>query len=340
MDQRRGVWHALRSSVDSMKFSMLVAMGVLGAGVLLVGCAIDASNDEATSSEDEALSGLNHWTACSYGQTIDTFSGVSVKCDEANGHGVYQCVEYANRYASEVLHKPEIHANATDMCGVAANEGYEVFNETGTWGHHSSGHKPVKGDLLVWSGGSQGYGHVAVVSSVGSSSIEYVQQNWGWYQNGHWGQVSHSATPWYASHSFFGGTGASGSQNHYAKCWIHAPGNTPSPPPPSTDCAVGGLYCGGDKVSGDSNTLYRCEANGPQVVKHCAYGCAVHSGTDDSCKPAPAKPCVVGGLYCGGDKIVGDSNTLYRCEDHNAVQIVKHCANGCAVHAGTDDSCK
>jgi hypothetical protein len=236
----------------------------------------------------------------------------------------------------------KIHANATDRCGVAANEGYQVFNETGTWGHHSAGHKPVKGDLLVWSGGSQGYGHVAVVSSAGSSSIEYVQQNWGWYQGGHWGQVSHSATPWSASHAFFGGTGASGSQNHYAKCWIHAASNTssPPPPPPSSGCAVGGLYCGGDKVSGNSNTLYRCEADGPQVVKHCAYGCAVHPGTDDSCKPAPANPCVVGGLYCGGDKIVGDSDTLCRCQANNAVQVVKHCANGCAVHAGTDDSCK
>jgi hypothetical protein len=94
-----------------------------------------------------------------------------------------------------------------------------------------------------------------------------VQQNWGWYESGHWGQVAHSSTPWYASKSFFGGTGASGTQNHYAKCWIHAPGNTSSPPsPPSSDCVTGGLYCGGDKVSGDSNTLYRREANGTQVT--------------------------------------------------------------------------
>ena len=34
------------------------------------------------------------------------------------------------------------------------------------------------------------------------------------------------------------------------------------------------------------------------------------------------------------------ANTLYRCEANNAVQVVKHCANGCAVHAATDDSCK
>jgi hypothetical protein len=50
-------------------------------------------------------------------------------------------------------------------------------------------------------------------------------------------------------------------------------------------CFVGGLYCGGDKVSGDKNTLYRCTGAGaPTVVKKCAKGCAVHSGSDDGCK--------------------------------------------------------
>jgi hypothetical protein len=52
-----------------------------------------------------------------------------------------------------------------------------------------------------------------------------------------------------------------------------------------SSCFVGGLYCGGDKVSGDKNTLFRCTGAGaPTVVKHCANGCAVHSGDDDGCK--------------------------------------------------------
>ena len=50
-------------------------------------------------------------------------------------------------------------------------------------------------------------------------------------------------------------------------------------------CFVGGLYCGGDKVSGSSSTLYRCTGTGdPTVVRHCANGCRVNSGTDDSCR--------------------------------------------------------
>jgi hypothetical protein len=52
-----------------------------------------------------------------------------------------------------------------------------------------------------------------------------------------------------------------------------------------SSCFVGGQYCGGDKISGDKDTLYRCTGTGaPAVIRHCANGCAVHSGTDDACR--------------------------------------------------------
>jgi len=52
-----------------------------------------------------------------------------------------------------------------------------------------------------------------------------------------------------------------------------------------SSCFVGGAYCGGDKVSGDKDTLYRCTGAGaPTVIRHCANGCAVHSGDDDACR--------------------------------------------------------
>jgi hypothetical protein len=52
-----------------------------------------------------------------------------------------------------------------------------------------------------------------------------------------------------------------------------------------SDCFVGGLYCGGDKISGNSNDLYRCTGTGaPTLVHACAHGCSVNSGTDDSCR--------------------------------------------------------
>ncbi|HEX8108833.1 MAG TPA: hypothetical protein VF516_13970 [Kofleriaceae bacterium] len=50
--------------------------------------------------------------------------------------------------------------------------------------------------------------------------------------------------------------------------------------------------------------------------------------------------CFVGGLYCGGDKIGGDPGTLFRCTGTGAPTVVRHCANGCAVHPGSDDACR
>lgn len=50
-------------------------------------------------------------------------------------------------------------------------------------------------------------------------------------------------------------------------------------------CVVGGAYCGGDKVSGDKNTLFRCTGSGaPTKIRKCTRGCSVNSGRDDSCK--------------------------------------------------------
>ena len=55
------------------------------------------------------------------------------------------------------------------------------------------------------------------------------------------------------------------------------------------NCVPGGYYCGGDKVTGDKNTLYLCHGKAtPTVVKKCTSGCNVNPGTDDSCAPAPS----------------------------------------------------
>jgi hypothetical protein len=101
-------------------------------------------------------------------------------------------------------------------------------------------------------------------------------------------------------------------------------------------CVAGGYYCGGDKVKGDEDTLYRCNADGSATkVESCARGCAVRPGEDDACRT-----CVVGGLYCGGDKLSGNKNTLYRCNAEGRGDVVKVCSKGCSVNPGSDDSCK
>lgn len=45
-----------------------------------------------------------------------------------------------------------------------------------------------------------------------------------------------------------------------------------------------GNYCGGDKISGDAHTLYRCESSKPAGAKYCANGChTASSGQNDYC---------------------------------------------------------
>ena len=106
------------------------------------------------------------------------------------------------------------------------------------------------------------------------------------------------------------------------------------------NCVVGGLYCGGDKVSGDAGTLYRCNGTGaPTVVERCSAGCQVNAGSDDACRSAGGG-CTAGGLYCGGDKLSGNANTLYRCNGGAEPTVVERCSAGCQVNPGADDSCK
>jgi murein DD-endopeptidase MepM/ murein hydrolase activator NlpD len=53
-------------------------------------------------------------------------------------------------------------------------------------------------------------------------------------------------------------------------------------------CVRGGFYCGGDKMTGNARTLYRCNGPGtPTLIKVCKAGCSVNPGRDDSCKVAP-----------------------------------------------------
>jgi hypothetical protein len=85
-----------------------------------------------------------------------------------------------------------------------------------------------------------------------------------------------------------------------------------------------------------SNTLYgfhQWTAAAKAVVRHKFAQSA--SGTTNG-----GSSCFAGGLYCGGDKISGDKNTLYRCTGAGAPAVVRHCASGCAVHSGSDDGCK
>lgn len=65
-------------------------------------------------------------------------------------------------------------------------------------------------------------------------------------------------------------------------------GAAPAPAPKGNDCVPGGYYCGGDKVTGDPKTLYKCTGPGtPTVAQKCTTTCVVSTGSDDKCAVDP-----------------------------------------------------
>ncbi len=109
---------------------------------------------------------------------------------------------------------------------------------------------------------------------------------------------------------------------------------------PPVACVAGGLYCGGDKLAGDADTLYQCNGGGVPLARGvCASGCIVRPEDDDTCRGGGGT-CVDGGFYCGGDKLDGDPSVLYRCSAGVGVEP-RRCANGCIVSPpGADDRCR
>ena len=105
-------------------------------------------------------------------------------------------------------------------------------------------------------------------------------------------------------------------------------------------CVAGGQYCGGNRLTGDRSTLYRCNGSAaPTVIARCTAGCQIMpAGSDDMCRGAGG--CVAGGRYCGGNKVSGDPRTLYRCTGGSAGTPVQHCESGCSINPGRDDSCR
>ena len=106
------------------------------------------------------------------------------------------------------------------------------------------------------------------------------------------------------------------------------------------DCVAGAFYCGGDKLAGDASTLYECNGGGvPFARGKCLHGCVVAPTQDDACDAGP-QACQDGGFYCGGDKLIGDPQSLYRCNAGAGVDRVE-CSDGCVIApAGTDDHCR
>lgn len=184
---------------------------------------------------------------------------------------------------------------------------------------------PSPYDLIVFPPTqSNPYGHIASVDHVDAWGNVYVMDsNFNYDERRAWAPhtVSRAAYGWYHLRSLPKSGGGGGE--------------------PSTWCPNDALYCGGDYVPGDPSTLYRCSNHRLSEESYCDHGCHVMpSGYNDYCNPAPSLGwCPNNGLYCGGDYIAGDPNTLYRCTSHQ-LSVEEQCANGCMVNPdGVNDRC-
>jgi len=99
-------------------------------------------------------------------------------------------------------------------------------------------------------------------------------------------------------------------------------------------CVAGRYYCG-TKTGGVASDLYRCIADGGGFTqaRTCSHACVERDGGD-------VCACVVGGLYCGSDQVLGSNpNALYTCGANYQPVLKQVCPNGCRINVSSDDTC-
>ncbi len=134
------------------------------------------------------------------GEPMDSLNGVLVYynggVDEVEGKDTsndnyyiglkYQCVEFVNRYYYKYYHHkmPNSYGNAVDFYDAFVNDGGLNKKTNLIQFSNPSREKPKQGDIIIFnkSPGNK-YGHIAIISSVGTNEIEIIQQNCGAYGN-------------------------------------------------------------------------------------------------------------------------------------------------------------
>lgn len=241
------------------------------AAMVIVGCSSTAenvgqSNDavDYICSETAAatLDGIPAYAYCgnfnvwsNNGSDTKSSSGGTGWVQTEGGYG-YQCVEYAVRYE---------HFKFGVGTGWGISYAYQMCNT------HPSGistaSTPMHGDLIIFAPGSCGAdgtaGHVAVVDTVGASTVSVVQENTA-------GKYTYNKT--------------------CASCWLHATNNNGTNDPCAT-APSNGTYCGQSTQfgGGTKDVLYDCQNGATASTTTCQYGCKVEPpNTNDQCNPAPA----------------------------------------------------
>ncbi len=131
----------------------------------------------------DPIDSLNH-VVVYYNSGTGNISGRNTAPDGYNIGLKYQCVEFVKRYYYQhYQHKmPNAFGNAVDFFNKSLKDG-EWNADRGLFQYSNpSASEPQIGDLIILDATSlNGYGHVAIISDVGTNSIEIIQQNGGKY---------------------------------------------------------------------------------------------------------------------------------------------------------------
>lgn len=123
----------------------------------------------------------NKITGQPFGTALGSFNGViaySNGIDTAGTYGTYgleyQCVEYVNRYYATYLKLPNMKGNGN--ANLLFSNLPSKYNLT-QFTNKISSTPPQVGDILCFSGGTDGKGHVAIVRALSSNQVTVIQQN-------------------------------------------------------------------------------------------------------------------------------------------------------------------
>jgi len=158
---------------------------------------LNKNNKTATSVSSKAKKGrksVDFYDNTKVGTVLDQLDGVEVyfngpisnvngRNTTADGYNLglkYQCVEFVKRYYFEHYHHkmPNSYGHAKELFDYNL-KGHGYNRDRALFQHPNGGAvKPMKGDLVVFDGNSTNpYGHVGIISQVGTDFVEIIQQN-------------------------------------------------------------------------------------------------------------------------------------------------------------------
>ncbi len=108
------------------------------------------------------------------GEYIGEYKGVIAYSNGANtgtayGDLAYQCVGYVKRFYTTLMDTSQWYGfNAIDFYNKAAERGLVAYSNNGYM-------PPQPDDILVFSGGVGGYGHVAIIKAVRANQVDIIE---------------------------------------------------------------------------------------------------------------------------------------------------------------------